>query len=467
MIEIKDKALLGALESRDADNKFLAETASEVKVFWRGGRAFEPYKDVYLQPKVDETAEMFAIRKKRFVYTNVFASLLNQFLGRFSAGRVSVQAPENVVFTSFRNQLPENTFLSSILRDLLLNQNLYIQVDKKQIDFQIGNLEQQRQMEASGDLTPYIIKYTPEELLSEAADLSWFKFRVLYKENQPFGEPKTTAIWRYIDGSHIIEYSATVELDKSGKIIKVDGVPATNRTEIPLTKITQHNLDKVPVLKLSLPDEQYIGGQVLLKLRQYLLIENNLTDAALTAGYIQRVFTPFTEKIDDYGVSENSELEDLKSSNAYIIKAERFKFEEISGSSIKTLAETLDRVEAQIAALICATTSDATASKTVLGRSAASKLVDESHIEAFVRSYGRILINYYQQILRLAGDFIGLDSNQIQVLGLDSFEVNALGQKLDEAALIIESGIESKIDLVDYWQDLENSIKNKMNKDGE
>lgn len=461
---IKDNVKLTDLNKKDAELAFLADTAVEVKTFWTGGRLIEAQRTRYIQPKVDETPQMFQVRKERFVYTNIFAALLNQFLSRFAAGNVAVQSPENPVLANFRDKLPENIYLTNLLRDLLLNKTVYVQVDKKRLESGLtpSNLLAERVIDVDL-LTPYIVQYTPEEILSEAEDGSWYKFRIFRKETTPFDGEKLTAIWRYIDSQFIVEYSAEVELDVAGNIKKVNGKVVDSDTTIPLTKFVEHNVGVVPVLKLELPDEKYIGGQVLLKLRQYLMIENNLTDAALTAGYVQRVYTPFTEKVDDYAALETDELEELKTSNAYVIKAERFKFEEISGSSIKVLAETLNQIESQIANLICATTTDVT--KTSLNRSAASKLVDDSHIEAFVRSYGRYMNYFYQQILQLAGLFVGIDDvESIQVLGLESFETNSLMLKIEEAEKLISSGVAEQIDLKLYWQTLETELYTKLNK---
>lgn len=413
----------------------------DINLLYRGGKYIEAEKERFLTKRLDEDFEMYRLRLSRFTYTNVLAEILTKLLGRFSTGDIVVNNI-NAVFSDswnyFREQCDrtndEKVFLSDLLKHLLLYQNAYIQVDKPSSSVDVINRYQEKEL---GLDKPFLVLYKPEELLSCQTGV-WYKFLILEEIANPFGESFTKATWRLIDSTNVIEYSAVVGL-KDGKIKYLVDLPSGERrpiapdTLIPLTKVVPHGFSKVPVVCVKIPFEKYAAGQAYLKIKQYINVENGVTDTSLSSGYVQRVLTPYAEKEDDYSIVSE---EDVKSDNQHIIKASSFKFEEIQGSSIEINLKLLDKIENQIQRLVCISPGET--SKEALTRAAASKKMDVADLELCLISYGSLITAIYQDILQLVAEGIGdLEAvEDISVSGLDSFDLDSTEENIGLAEKI-------------------------------
>lgn len=426
------------LSSRDEDYEPRQKFTATIKTLYQGGRHIEACKQQFLTKRLDEDSEIYKIRLERFTYTNVLASLLTRIMGRFSTGEIFLAGTSDSfsdAWSAFReatdaDECDEQLFLARLLKHLILYQDCHVQVDKPLSAFRPLNRAEEEEF---GLNKANVIIYGPDELLTSGP--GWFKFLTLEAIAQPFSEPVHLATWRFIDDEAIAEYSSRVELN-DGKIVALvrDGkrIPVADDLEILLTKWTVHGFDRLPVISVCLPDEQYAAGQVYLKLKQHIGVENALTDSALTSGYVQRVLTPQSTKEDDYDVIDP---ESFRSDNAHVIKAASFKFEEISGSSIKTNSDLLEKIEGQIERLVCIT--GGSISKGALVQSGESKAMDTHDFELFLRAYGRIITAFYQDILQLVAQALGDTAADVNVTGLDSFDLDSLEDGIDKAIALI------------------------------
>jgi len=277
------------------------------------------------------------------------------------------------------------------------------------------------------------IIYSPYELLARGDD--WYKFLVIEEVSQPFGDSVHRATWRFVDADAIAEYQEIVEL-KDGKIVALlttgKRVPVADALSIPIASYRLHGFTDIPVVSRALPDEKYAAGQIYLKLKQHLAVENALTDTAVSAGYVQRVFKPLQSKDDHYNVVDESEL---KSDNAHLLKAESFKFEEISGSSIQTNSDLLEKIEGQVERLLCIT--GGAVSQGALVQSGASKAMDQDDLKTLMIAYGRLVSAFYQDIMQRVGEAIGDSQAEVQIAGLDSFDLGSLGDDIEQAIALI------------------------------
>ena len=429
------------LQAADSDHAGHKSFLYDIEVLHKGGRYIEAEKHRFLNKRLDEDADIYKIRLERFVYTNLLSAIVTKILGRFSTGEIFVSGLSDSFaddWSRFRECVDGHgrsdlLFLAEIFKSLLLYQDCYVQIDKPVIEAQPVNRAQEREM---GLNSACLVLYRPSELLS-CGD-GWYKFAVLTKVCNPLGGSYHRATWRFVDSSYVVEYSALVEIcdgkiawlvDAEGERIK----PVNGDTEISATKFIEHGFSSAPIACLKIPDDKYAAGQAYLKLKQYLNIENGVTDTALSAGYVQRVITPVQTKEDDYAVIDESSF---KSDNAHVIRAQSFKFEEIAGTSIEKNLNFLDKIEAQIERLVCISAGSTT--REALVQAAASKKMDVNDFELFLRSYGALLARFYQDILKLVAEAIGdtAAALNLSVSGLDGFDLDHLEDDIANALAI-------------------------------
>jgi len=426
------------LNSRAADYSEREKFHFDVDTLYKGGRHMEARKSDFLNKRLDEDAEIYKIRLDRFVYTNIFASVLTRILSRFSTGEIflsGISDSYSEAWAKFRESTDgqgcdEHELIAALLKHLLLYQECHVQIDKPLSDAQPLNRAQEQAM---GLDSAVAIIYSPYELLARGDD--WYKFLVIEEVSQPFGDSVHRATWRFVDADAIAEYQEIVEL-KDGKIVALlttgKRVPVADALSIPIASYRLHGFTDIPVVSRALPDEKYAAGQIYLKLKQHLAVENALTDTAVSAGYVQRVFKPLQSKDDHYNVVDESEL---KSDNAHLLKAESFKFEEISGSSIQTNSDLLEKIEGQVERLLCIT--GGAVSQGALVQSGASKAMDQDDLKTLMIAYGRLVSAFYQDIMQRVGEAIGDSQAEVQIAGLDSFDLGSLGDDIEQAIALI------------------------------
>lgn len=421
------------LMTTSADYSDRTEFCSDVDIFYRGGRHMEAAKRKFLSKRLDEKPEVYTVRLNRFTYTNLLSQILVKVLGRFSTGSVVIEGLSDRfadVWGAFREEVDEESeeklFVPELLKQVMLYQTCVVQVDRPK---GAGAVNRYEEMEAGA--LPYVCIYKPQEVLNSGDD--WYKFYTLTAIADPFSAGQHLACWRFIDAEYIAEYSALVETD--GDRIKAiihggERLPLSPTVEVPLTSLTPHGFGQVPVQELSIPDEHYAAGQAFLKLKQYLNVENCVTDTSLTSGYVQRIFTPLAEKGDDFSVIKEDEF---FSDNAHVVKGAGFKFEEATGSSIDVNLKFLEKIELQIEKLVCISPGESTQSAMV--RAAASKKIDEGSLELMLVSYGSLIVSFYQNILQLVAIALGdlVAATDLRVSGLDTFSLDSLPDDIDIA----------------------------------
>ena len=422
------------LMSHAADYPEREKFLFDIDTLYKGGRHMEARKQDFLQKRLDEDADIYEIRLNRFVYTNIFSSILTRVLSRFSTGEVFLSGISDSyldAWARFRESTDghgcnERGLTAELLKHLLLYKDCHIQVDKPMSIAQPLNRAQEQAMGLESANT---IIYSPYELLARGE--YWYKFLVIEEVCQPFGDSIHKATWRFIDEFQIAEYSEIVEL-KDGKIVYFiragKKVPVVETLSIPISSVNEHGFSTTPVVSVCLPYENYAGGQIYMKLKQHLSIENALTDTAVSAGYVQRVFKPLQTSADAYSVVNEDEI---KSDNAHMLKAESFSFEEISGSSIQTNSDLLEKIEGQVERLLCIT--GGAVSHGALVQSGASKAMDQDDIKTLMISYGRTITSFYQDILQLVAEAIGDVQAKVNVTGLDSFDLGSLDDDIERA----------------------------------
>lgn len=444
-------APLESLESTHEDYDGLLKTWRTIDDLVVGGHQIEKKKSQYILKRPGENDALYALRLAKFAFTPVLGGAVKDLTTRLVSAPFHVSGCEGEQWDRFRGKTDgikrdERSLLSKIFRDQICFGRSWVFIDRPRMPVEPLNRLQEEMLGS----TPYAVLLSPLDVINwgfQGGEISFVKIRQIIPETSPFEPQKLRAVWTIVDGLSVVKYAAYVKIDSSGKVTEAQPIKkplenkgGTENTMIPMSDgyPIAHGRSKCPVAYLPIDPELWAGNAAYLKAKQHLQIENAWTDTATIAGYVQRTFKPDRVPDSDTSVSyvdSESDLQDLKSSNQHILIGD-FKFEEASGSSLQTISEyVLDKLEHQIKAIV--SLGGVSAAKGVLEQSGVSKEFDYFQLNEAMKTYGRVLCEAYEEILKHVAIAFGIRDEAsleaIKVSGLDTFNVDNLGTLIDNS----------------------------------
>lgn len=450
---------LESLESTHEEYAALIESWQTIDDLVVGGHQIEKKKSKYIVKRPGENDILYALRLAKFAFTPVLGGTVKDLTTRLVSAPFYVSGCEGNEWDNFRSKTDgvkrdERSLLKKIFRDQVCFGRAWAFVDRPRMPVVPLNRLQEEMLGS----TPYVILLSPMDVINWGQDrngVSFAKMRQIIPETSPFGDQKLRAIWTIVDGEFIAKYEAYVKLDSSGKITEATAIGTSTSTAVDKTLVPisegypiAHGRSKCPIVYLPIDPELWSCNSAYLKAKQHLQIENAWTDTATIAGYVQRTFKPDRVPDSDPNISymdSASELQDLKSGNQHILIGD-FKFEEASGSSLQVISEfVLDKIEQQIKAIV--SLGGVSSAKGVLEQSGASKAFDYFQLNESMKTYGQVLCEAYEEILKHVAIALGIRDEsaleQIKVSGLDTFEIDNLGTMIDNSLKLQK--VESRI----------------------
>jgi hypothetical protein len=431
---------LQSLESQHTEYKAKAKLYDRLDDLVNGGYQIECKKTEYLQARPGEDPALYAVRVKRFTYTNHLGSAIGQQTSKLASGTVSIEGASDPFWARFRagtdrkKTRSEFEFLSELFRSIQVFGSVFSLIDKPKSPVQIKTKKQ----EESLGLDPYVCIYSPVFITNwgeKDDNLEWVKIRTISQESCRFGEPRTTIEWKFIDAEQIATYRAYVRVDGSGQISGVIDSKGQNVEGDKVYIVDEpifHGFGRLPIVRSILPLDMWAANNAYLLAMQHLDLENSRYDAGVMS-YIQRTFKPEVRPDSDFDQTYADDESPIKTGNAYILRGDRFDFNESSGSVVGTLGLYLEEIRHNIFALFGL---EAAAShKGARDASGISKKMDFALQEVLLRAYGSFLVDQYQSILGLVSIAAG-QSVVPQVSGLDSFDIESLEGAMEIAKLI-------------------------------
>lgn len=449
-MDYPELAKLEDLETTHSHYDILAPIYRKIDDLARGGHAIEAKKSLYVVRRPTEDEELYKLRLAKFAYTNVMGAAIRQQATKLETGTVNfsgIPQRHDKFFSKFRESTDgsgrsERELLSLIFRKSVQFGAIYALVEKPYTEVKPKNSLQEEQLGAS----PYVVTFTPVEVINWSqgrAGLEWIKVRQIDQVTSQLGKTIDRATWTIIDSKSIVKYQHLVKLNGEGKVEGLldsngeDINPFPGPITIPRVRLVEHGRGEIPVVKLQLPDDLWSCNQAYLKASEHLNVENAWIDTAVMAGYVQRVFTPTDPKPDSdiHQTFEDDSPEDIVSDNAHVLIGKGFAFSEVQGSSLQTISESvLDKLERQIRDIICI--NGASATKDALQQSGVSKSMDFTNEESTLQAYGRIICDFYQDVLQQVAIALGMKPGEretLSVTGLDSFSLDTLESTLENA----------------------------------
>lgn len=443
MIEYPDFLPLEILESQHPEYKAKRQVYDRLDDLVNGGYQIERKKEQYLQARPGEDPKLYAVRIKRFTYTNHLGSAIGQQTSKLASGSVSVENAADPFWARFRagtdraKSRSEPELLSNLFRTIQVFGSVFSLIDKPKLP-ELSEAIQTKKQEESLGLDPYVCIYSPVFVTNweecDDGDLEWVKIRTTIEESNRFGPPKTTIEWKFIDEYSTATYRAYVRvghgdrvevIDENGQRVEGDKVYLI---EPPIV----HGFGCLPIVRSVLPPDMWAANNAYLLAMQHLDLENSRYDAGVMS-YIQRTFKPEVKPDSDFDDTYADDDAPIKTGNAYILRGDRFDFNESSGSVVGTLGNYLEEIRHNIFSLFGLEA--ATSKQGARDASGISKKMDFALQEVLLRAYGSFLIDQYQSILNLVAIAAGVNEMP-QVSGLDSFDIESLESALAVAQLI-------------------------------
>nr|WP_322714547.1 hypothetical protein [Nostoc sp. ChiSLP03a]MDZ8215801.1 hypothetical protein [Nostoc sp. ChiSLP03a] len=439
--------LLETLESKNAEYEQMLTVLNEIDLLVSGGYKLKNAIRHFLPQRPGEDNEIYEIRLKKFTYLNILSANINEQVSKLANAPMTIEGLDvNPKFWSaFREDTDlagrsEKNLISLLFRELLKFKKIYVHVDKNKSDIIPLNKLQEEFL----GLRPYIVTYSPLQVINwseSKSKLNWLKIRQISEDNSnPIATPRKVCTWTIIDSKYIAKYSAVVELDGKGSITKVGDELINNETTINLlAPPIEHGFGTVPVFKIELPDQLWVADQAASKALEHLRTDCSKYDL-LTMAYFQRTFKRIQTPDSDLEQTYTND-EPLPTGLQHVIELDKFEWAEPKGDIIKHMAESLKAIEAQVRDLI--SSGGVSSSNGAVTQSGVSKQMDFAKQEAMLRSYGEIIIDFYQDLLQLVAKAAGIDGSKISVTGLNSFENDTLDSVLMKLDSVSKLNIES------------------------
>lgn len=396
-----------------------------------GGEQFKANATRYLIPRHKEAQQIYYERLGRVFYENYAGSIIDWYgatlFRREPVVTFEGDAGSRRFFSGFVEDCDRRgTGLTDFLRqrfiEALVAGRSHILIDfprpRKQADTRADE-------EALGLSRAYLVGYSAEDLinwsLDEQGNYEWVVLRTTTLRKQNIAEPHWTRAtrWTYYDKRKFRVFERE-ERESEGTVEPVgEGSHGFAR------------LNRVPLVDLRVGDGLWLMNRAgLLQLEHFN--KSNALAWALTMGLFASPVV-YSDKPFNQIMGESYYIQ--------LSPGDRFGWTEPSGNVFQIATENLSRLQQEIYR-VCYLSQAGGELGGARPQSGVSKERDFSITQEVLRSYGDTVKDTVKRILRWVAD-AREDAVQVDVSGLDEFDIGDFGSELSEAERLLALGIES------------------------
>lgn len=410
-------------------------TWKQINELYEGGSLLENNIQYYLPKRPGEPQDLYNIRISKLDYNNILSKSINTLVNKLSTGSIEVSNGNSKFWLDFRSNLDlkglnDDEFINNVFREVLLYGRTFVHIDKTTSDIAPRNLKEEKEL----GLRPYLTTYNAEEVLDWEFDKTGLKFvkvkqEFLYRPNL-FSTPMTKVRWSYITDTLTAIYEVIVSKDSNGAISGIitpngDVEAYEEGYEIAPTSIISHGYGVCPVKALILNPELWVTGLVIHKLKQSLALENYIADALSIGTHLQRTYKPYTDPNVSKGAFIEDSATDLKLGNASVIKVDKYEIVEMEGTATTVAMMRLKDIQQELSNVL--TMKNLQSSSENYEASGSSKMVDFVNQELALINYGKLLREFYQEILSVVGRIQNI-SDDVLVSGFVDFRLDEVSE---------------------------------------
>jgi hypothetical protein len=400
---------------------------------YSGGVAHRNNTYRYLQRRRDEPADLYNERAGQAFYENYIGSIVDWYAASlFRREPLVTVEGQNESARRFYAEFTEDCdrrgstvtdFLRTRFTDALIQGSSYILVDFPHLpEAPLSRAEE----EAMGAGRAFLTGFTAENLINWSRDAAgnydWVVLRqyVHRKEKVTDADWTLETRWFYFDRQHYRFYRT-----RKGDV-RPDSIELYAQGFHAMAK-----LGRVPLFDLTLPDGLWLVNKASSLQLEYFNKSNALSWAMTMGLFAMPVIYSDVEK-------------DVKVGEAYYVRLgahDRFGWTEPEGKVYTIASANLERLQQEIYR-VCYVLSQAGGPASGNPQSGLSKLRDYAVTIEVLRGYGDLVKDCLKRILNSI-EAAREDGVQLDVSGLDEFDVKDFASELDEAERLLKLGIES------------------------
>ncbi len=418
------------------------------KYMWRkyrdlyaGGEQLKNNATDYLTRRQKEPPDVYSERLGRVFYENYVGSIIDWY-----AATLFRREPQLLIegksehARGFFNDFAENcdmkgTALSDFFRarliDTLVTGHSYVLVDFPHSPKHAGSRAEE---DALGLSRAYLVEFPSEALINWSLDAQgnyeWVILRSTYlrKADCDSDEVSRETVWRFYDRENFRIWKSTADATIGRGVAGTENAPV-------LVAEGRHGLasqHRVPLFELKVSD----GLWLMNKAGNLQLEHFNKSNALAWALNVGLFATPVVYSERDWNqiVGESYYIQ--------LGPNDRFGWTEPDGKVYQIAAENLSRLQEEIYRVCYLMTQAGGTASSAASQSGLSKLRDFAITQEVLRAYGDAVKDCMKRVLR-AIEAAREDELQIDVSGLDDFDLQDFSTDLEEASRLLSLGIES------------------------
>ena len=415
------------------------------RLLWRryrdlyaGGEQFKDNASQYLVARQKEPGDVYGERLSRVFYENYIGSIIDWYAATLFRREPVISAEGandlgRVFFSDFiEDSDRKGTGLSDFYRrqitDVLVYGVGYTLIDFPRTSHAAASRAEEELLGAS---RAYLVHYSPEDVINwsrdEHGNFEWVVIRTQHsrKDSVEDQAPILETRWIYYDRERFKIFRRSDKKTQSG----LAGV-------IELIDEGIHGLAKlnrVPLFELKVSDGMWLMNKsALLQLEHFN--KSNALSWALTMGLFAMPVV-YSEKTFDQMVGESYFLQ--------LGPGDRFGWTEPEGKVFEIAADNLHRLKDEIYRVCYLIGQAGPAVGDNRAVSGLAKQRDFAITQEVLRGFGDSVKDAMKRILR-AIEFVREDGLQINVAGLDEFDIGDFASEVEDAAKLLAMNIESK-----------------------
>lgn len=408
------------------------------KAMWRrykdlyaGGEQLRDHAAEYLVRRHKEPVQIYEERLTRVFYENYIGSIIDWYAATLMHRAPSISISGNeAAARSFYGALADNCdlkgtsigeFFRQRFRQMMVCGSSFVVVDFPRVT---GAALTRADEDASGQSRAYLVEYGADEVINwnygETGGLDWAVIRTACLRQSKVTDAKweTETRWIYYDRESFRIYRRAAEKDP-----------------IELVDQGRHglaSLGRVPVFELKATEGLWLMNKsALLQLEHFN--KSNALSWALTMGL-------FAMPV----IYSNSEWKQVVGESYYIQlgKDDRFGWTEPEGKVYQLAADHLMQLKDEMYRVCYLNIQAGAGGASHTRQSGISKQLDFNATEEVLRAYGAMVRDAMKQVL-WAIAAARQDDVEIDVGGLDEFDIDEFGTELDDAKKLLDMGVKS------------------------
>jgi hypothetical protein len=414
---------------------FVAKKAmwNKYRDLYVGGEQLKSNAATYLTPRQKEPGQVYEERLSKVFYENYVGSIIDWYAATLFRREPLIHIEgANDAGRKFFNEFTEDsdlkgTSLSDMFRRLIIDAlvygSSYVLADFPKVS---GSIETRAEEEAYGASRAYLVECSPDSVinwsLDERGNYEWVVIRNthLTKASVESAEWQEETRWLYYDKRTYRVYRQLKgeSAEKAGPVLTDSGLHGFAK------------LNRVPLFEMKVIDGLWLMNKAgLLQLEHFN--KSNALSWALTLGlFAQPVI--YSDRPFNQVVGESYYIQ--------LAPGDRFGWTEPSGNVFQIASDNLGRLQEEIYR-VCYMMSQS-GGTTGTQQSGLSKVRDFAITQEVLRAYGDVVKEGMKRVLR-AIEAAREDDLQIDVSGLDEFDIGDFTTELDDAVKLLALNIDS------------------------